>query len=312
MAISIRANKEGYLPEENVRISVILRNVGKAPTTVANANDERGFYTFDVTDSKGKLVKLTAYGGEEAERTSRRADHGTTTFEPAEETIPAELPLSRLHDLTVEDTYTVVAKGQIFILKDGKQISRTVISNELKIKIDNRPKKTDENIATSTATTQPDRQRQWGPEVEGFAVSMCAKKDSYLPEEKVQVQVTVKNVSKVEKWISFEHDERGIYDFEITGPKMKRVKLTAYGERESMRTKMRADVGAGTVQPGWEMTADFPLSRLYDLTVEDTYTVVAKGTFSLLVAGKDKIQIIVSDKLKIEIKDRPVKNDETK
>jgi hypothetical protein len=114
--------------------------------------------------------------------------------------------------------------------------------------------------------------REWGPAIEGFALSILASPDTAGPEEPVKLLLALRNgdgreiQAAVPAWLSY-------FELRIAGPTGALAERTAYGLAVLSSS---ADSSMIVVfSPERPQYVEFPLSDIYGMTAPGTYRVSA-------------------------------------
>jgi hypothetical protein len=144
--------------------------------------------------------------------------------------------------------------------------------------------------------------RQWGEPLNDQAISIATNKGEYAPGEKIILDIRHKNVGRedVRTWLTA---WLNVYDIEVSDWKGKNVPLTLYGQRRLDTARSGGSVSGGPLHPGEEIGLRINLTRLFDLSNEDTYTVVVKRRLRLGDRKREE-GAIVSNKIEIRVRDR--------
>jgi hypothetical protein len=141
----------------------------------------------------------------------------------------------------------------------------------------------------------PKKTRDWGPEIEGQAISIRCDKDKYVPEEKVRLFITQGNVGKE---IVYWADTLNVfysYRFSVKSSDGKEANLTKFGQLHEGNRRGGSQV-SGPLDPGKEIVNELPLSRYFDFSVTDKYTIVVqKRIFSK--KDRTKFETLTSNKI---------------
>ncbi len=127
--ISIRTTKLRYAPEERIILHIIYKNAGKNPVITYSGTGRH--YEITVTRQDGKETPLTTFGKGAFDRIFHRH---IIQIQPGEDQ-ETDYLLSRIHDLTSDGKYTIIAKRTVGKDEKGKDII-TITSNKLEITID--------------------------------------------------------------------------------------------------------------------------------------------------------------------------------
>jgi hypothetical protein len=145
--------------------------------------------------------------------------------------------------------------------------------------------------------------RQWGEAVNDQAISIATNKGEYAPGEKIILDIRHKNVGRedVRAWLTGWW--LAVYDIEVSDWNGKSVPLTLYGQRRLDTARMIGNAGSGPLHPGEEIGLCINLTRLFDLSNEDTYTVVVKRRLKFRDRKREE-GAIGSNKIEIRVRDR--------
>jgi hypothetical protein len=144
--------------------------------------------------------------------------------------------------------------------------------------------------------------RQWGEPLNDQAISISTEKGEFAPGEKVILDIRYKNVGRedVQTWLTAWF---AVYDIEVSDWNGKSVPLTRYGQRRMETHRMIGGVSSSPLHPGEEIDLRINLTRLFDLSNEDTYTVVVKRRLDFYDRKREE-GVIVSNKIEIRVRDR--------
>ncbi len=126
--------------------------------------------------------------------------------------------------------------------------------------------------------------RSWGAESDSLAVSIAASSLELAPEETLRIEVALRNAGDADReltigpWLRF-------FTLEISGPDGAPAELATFGQRQFDAAR---DVPEHRVSlsPGQVIEADFPVSALYNLKRNVTYTVRGKSRASSAISNE--------------------------
>jgi hypothetical protein len=150
---------------------------------------------------------------------------------------------------------------------------------------------------------QPAVQAVWGPETEGYRLSIGTDKTEYAAGETIRLFVRLQNVGREAVGVLRGMSPLRYHSFEILAPNKSRAPLTLYGVQETTNPSIRHRVGK-TLMSG-EVDEDvIHLNRCFDMTLAGEYSVKAS---TKVIARKDsqKLVTVTSLPITITVKDSP-------
>jgi len=143
--------------------------------------------------------------------------------------------------------------------------------------------------------------REWGKELQGYAISITANKAVVAPGESIILTISLKNVGTEDMRILRQHLAH--YDIEVLGPDGVKVPLTLYGER-ILEGSRESGNSTTILKPGEESSVGIPLNRMFDFTLAGKYAVsvqraIWKGAPGIptLKAISNKLNLTVDESL---------------
>jgi hypothetical protein len=131
--------------------------------------------------------------------------------------------------------------------------------------------------------SRPVKLREWGEQGGSFQLSISTDKTQYEPGEAIQLTAVLRNATNETARFEMTH-RMTFFDMVVVlpGPDWiplkRRAALTPFGERQRNPV-----VGGGfsvpPTQPGWQLSLDYEMNKLYDMSMPGTYHV----TFSCMV-----------------------------
>jgi hypothetical protein len=165
-------------------------------------------------------------------------------------------------------------------------------------------------VVASAQTTAEDESTEaaaWGPETEGFRLSIAIDEDEFTPDEPIFLRVTLKNVGDDEVQV----EKVGLirsYKTAVLLPRTeKQAPLTLRGKR--LLESPLAQATSFGLAANEEATDTIHLNRVFDMTLSGPYKVTVKRMVPKR-DGSDEYTYVVSNTLEITIKERPLEEPE--
>jgi hypothetical protein len=159
-------------------------------------------------------------------------------------------------------------------------------------------------LALSSAA--PEWDRSWGPETEGFKLSIRTEKAEYAAGEPIKLEILVKCTAPGGARYTTNRIEELEYPVAITIPSPDWIpfripaKLTEEGRRRLDRRRSRGSWGF-PVEQGRKMRIEMEISSMYDMTMPGTYKVqVSKTVLKLYEKGYGTLK---SNEIAVTVRD---------
>jgi hypothetical protein len=150
-------------------------------------------------------------------------------------------------------------------------------------------------------TAQDEKAVQWGPETEGFRLSIAIDQDEFTPDQPVFLRVTLKNVGPEEVQVEKIGSIRS-YKMAVLLPRTeKQAPPTLRGKRLLESPLAKATSFGLAVNE--EATDTVHLNRVFDMTLSGTYKVTVKRMVPKR-DGSDEYTYVTSNAIKITIKEK--------
>lgn len=128
-------------------------------------------------------------------------------------------------------------------------------------------------MGATNPPSQPDKFRKgvWGDAIEGQSLLITSTKDTYAPGERIVLDVAFKNVGQ-ENVRALKIAPLAAYEITVLLPDGNHAPFTLFGQR-SLEGSKDGSRSLAQLTSGDQLSAEFELSRIFDMTLSGKYKV---------------------------------------